>query len=145
VISLPPYVDTCILLSLLVGDHGFKAAETWLSKQDKQPIWISHWVLLELAGVISRNQRREDFSAVFAVAIRNELENFRSQTLSLIEPRANHFMQARRWLDHHDALKLRSGDALHLAIAKHQNLKLITADRQLANAAEFVGCPFELI
>ena len=108
-------------------------------------MWISHWVLLEFAGVISRNQRRGDFSAVFAVKLRNELEEFRNQTLSLIEPRANHFIQARQWLDHHDELKLRSGDALHLAIAKHQNLRLITADKQLANAAECLECPSELI
>ncbi len=144
-ISLDPYVDTCILLSLLIGDNGFSAAETWLSEQNKQPIWISHWVLLEFAGVIKQNQQRGDFSAVFAINLRNELEEFRSQTLSLIEPRANHFMQARQWLDHHDELKLRSGDALHLAIAKHQNLKLITADRQLATAAEVLKCPFDLI
>jgi len=88
----PTYVDSCLLLSLFLGDSGYGAAETWLLLQGDQPLWVSHWVLLEL-------------------------ELFRQQRLSLIEPRGGDFLQARHLLQEFKAVALRSGDALHLALA----------------------------
>ncbi|APD48754.1 type II toxin-antitoxin system VapC family toxin [Synechococcus sp. CS-602] len=116
----PTYVDSCLVLSLFLGDGGYGAAETWLLLQGDQPLWVSHWVLLEL-------------------------ELFRQQRLSLIEPRGGDFFQARHWLQEFRAVALRSGDALHLALAKRHNLLIATADRNLVRAADALSLPCQWI
>jgi predicted nucleic acid-binding protein len=135
------YVDSCVLLSLLIGDSGYAAAETWLCSQEDRPLWISHWVLLEIAGVIALNQRRRDLSPQEAEAMRQTFTQFRQERLSLIEPRAADFLQAQEWLQRPDQLPLRSGNALHLAMAKRHALSLCSADRTLVNAGRNLGVP----
>jgi len=137
----PTYVDSCLVLSLFLGDSGYGAAETWLLLQGDQPLWVSHWVLLEFAGVVSLCVRRGDVTGERAQAIHMEFELFRQQRLSLIEPRGGDFLQARHWLQEFKAVALRSGDALHLALAKRHNLLIATADRNLALAADALSLP----
>ena len=64
---------------------------------------------------------------------------------SLIEPRSRDFLQARQWLERCLHLPLRSGDALHLALAQRQQLTVVSADRALARCAESLGLPLQLI
>ena len=92
------YVDSSVVLSLFLGDSDFAASETWLLNQGSRPLWISHWVLLEVAGVLALCIRRGDLSNQQAAAIQAELEAFRRERLSLIEPRGLDFLQARQWL-----------------------------------------------
>jgi uncharacterized protein len=49
------------------------------------------------------------------------------------------------WLQEFKGPPLRSGDALHLAMAKRQNLTIASADQGLAKAAEALGLPCHLI
>jgi predicted nucleic acid-binding protein len=56
------YVDSSVVLSLFLGDSGFAESETWLLNQGSRPLWISHWVLLEVAGVLALCIRRGDLS-----------------------------------------------------------------------------------
>ncbi len=134
-----PYVDTCVVLSLLLNDAGFPAAEQWFLDQGHAPLWVSHWVLLEFAGVVSLCVRRGDLSADRAGAVHAEFECFRRERLQLLEPRGSDFLQARQWLQEMENLSLRSGDALHLAIASREQLILTTADQALIQAAAALG------
>ncbi len=52
------YLDTCVLVSLFHNDSGYAAAETWLAASGQQPLWISHWVLVELASAAALRMRR---------------------------------------------------------------------------------------
>ena len=36
------YVDSCVLLSLFLGDSGYEDGERWLLSQRDQTLWISH-------------------------------------------------------------------------------------------------------
>ena len=63
----------------------------------------------------------------------------------MLEPRGSDFLQARQWLQQSQGLPLCSGDALHLALAKRQNLTLASADRDLGRCAQALGCSAELI
>jgi len=49
------------------------------------------------------------------------------------------------WLQEFKGPSLRSGDALHLAMAKRQNLTIASADQGLAKVAEALGLPCQLI
>jgi len=139
------YVDSCVLLSLLLGDSGYTDSEQWLINQGDQTLWISHWVLLEVAGVIATCVRRGQLTAEQAQTIGSEFESFRQERLTLIEPRGTDFLQARQWLERCLHLPLRSGDALHLALAQRQQLTVVSADRALARCAESLGLPLQLI
>ena len=113
--------------------------------QGDQTLWISHWVLLEVAGVIATCVRRGQLTAEQAQTIGSEFESFRQERLTLIEPRGTDFLQARQWLERCLHLPLRSGDALHLALAQRQQLTVVSADRALARCAESLGLPLQLI
>ena len=139
------YGDRCVLLSLLLGDSGYTDSERWLINQGDQTLWISHWVLLEVAGVIATCVRRGQLTAEQAQTIGSEFESFRHERLTLIEPRGTDFLQARQWLERCLHLPLRSGDALHLALAQRQQLTVVSADRALARCAETLGLPLQLI
>ena len=67
--------------------------------------------------------------------------------MGLLEPRGADYLQARQWLQEFKTppLALRSGDALHLAIAKRQSLTIASADQGLVKAAEALHLPFQLI
>ena len=139
------YGDRCVLLSLLLGGSCYTDSERWLINQGDQTLWISHWVLLEVAGVIATCVRRGQLTAEQAQTIGSEFESFRQERLTLIEPRASDFLQARQWLERCLHLPLRSGDALHLALAQRQQLTVVSADRALARCAESLGLPLQLI
>ena len=139
------YGDSCVLLSLLLGGSGYTDSERWLINQGDQTLWISHWVLLEVAGVIATCVRRGQLTAEQAQTIGSEFESFRQERLTLIQPRGTDFLQARQWLERCLHLPLRSGDALHLALAKRQQLTVVSADRALARCAESLGLPLQLI
>jgi predicted nucleic acid-binding protein len=132
-------VDTCVLLSLFLNDAGFPAAEQWFLSQGCAPLWVSHWVLLEFAGVVSLCVRRGALTEDRAGAIHAEFECLRRERLQLLEPRGTDFLLARQWMQEVGSLPLRSGDALHLAIASRQQLILTTADQALIQAAAALG------
>ena len=141
----PIYLDSCVVLSLFLGDSGYGPAEQWLLAQANQPLLVSHWVLLEFSGVVALCLRRGDLTAQRSLAIHAEFECFRHERLGLLEPRGADYLQARQWLQEFKGPPLRSGDALHLAIAKRQNLTIASADRGLVKAAEALHLPFQLI
>lgn len=133
------YLDSCMLLSLFLADSGYGAAEQWLRRQGEAAILVSHWLLVEVAGVVSLCVRRGELSAERAAAIHAEFDCFRRERLQLLEPRASDFLQARAWLQNTNSPALRSGDALHLAIAQRAQLTLVTADTALIQAAHHLG------
>lgn len=139
------YVDSCVVLSLFLGDSGYGAAEQWLFNQADQPLWVSHWVLLEIAGVVALCLRQGDLTTQRALAIQSEFECFRQERLSLLEPRGGDYLQARQWLQQQGGPPLRSGDALHLALAKRHNLTIASADQGLTLAAAALSLPCQLI
>lgn len=141
----PVYLDSCVVLSLFLGDNGYGAAERWLLAQADQRLWVSHWVLLEFSGVVALCLRRGELTAQRCQAIHAEFECFRQERLGLLEPRGADYLQARHWLQEFKGPPLRSGDALHLAMAKRQSLTIASADQGLVKAAEALGLPFQLI
>jgi predicted nucleic acid-binding protein len=130
-----PYLDTCILMSLLMPDSGSNGALHWFSGQEDQPIWLSHWTWLEFTGVLALCCRRGDLSSDRLQAIHQEAETFRRERLSLVEVVSADFLRAQAWLQQQPHTPLRSGDALNLAIAQRTQLRLHTADQQLLNVA----------
>jgi predicted nucleic acid-binding protein len=139
------YLDTCVLVSLLHGDSGYEAAEAWLCAAADEDLWISHWVLLEFASATSVRMRRGDLSMARVNALQATLECFRHERLAMLEPRGDDFLVARRWIDTDSAPGLRAADALHLALARRQGLRLVSADQLLIGAAHSLGIQAGLV
>ncbi|MEB3331016.1 MAG: type II toxin-antitoxin system VapC family toxin [Synechococcaceae cyanobacterium] len=137
------YLDTCVLVSLFHGDDGYPAAETWLAEADGQELWISHWVLLEFASATAVRLRRGDLNATKAAAVQVGLEALRHERLAMVEPRGEDFLLARTWIVSDGIPGLRAADGLHLAMARRQGLRLVSADRALLRAACALGIPIE--
>lgn len=140
------YVDSCLLLSLFLGDSGFPGAEQWLLGQDGRTLWVSHWVLVEFAAVVAVGVRRGELTASRATAIHAAFAAFRGERLSLLEPRGADFLQAEQWLQDsiqsdHPPGTLRAADALHLAMSQRHGLELATADGELIRAAQQLSVP----
>jgi predicted nucleic acid-binding protein len=102
------YLDTCVLMSLFHNDSGYAAAEFWLAASRQQPLWISHWVLVEFASATALRMRRRELSGSRATRIQEELENFQRERLGLLEPCAEDFLLARGWIVEERNLSLRA-------------------------------------
>ena len=96
-------------------------------------------MLLEFSGVVALCLRRGDLTAQRGLAIHAEFECFRQERLSLLEPRGADYFQARQWLQEFNGPSLRSGAALHLAMAQRQNLTIASADQGLARPDEVMS------
>jgi predicted nucleic acid-binding protein len=134
------YLDTCVLVSLFHNDSGYAAAEFWLAASRQQPLWISHWVLVEFASATALRRRRRELSGSRTTRIQKQLDNFQRQRLGLLEPCAEDFPLARRWIVEEPNLSLRAGDGLHLAVAHRHRFPLVSADQSLLAAAHQLGC-----
>ena len=139
------YVDTCLLLLLFLQDEGYPAAERWLACATDQSLWISHWGLLEFAGVVATRLRRGDLIPRRCDQIHAELELFRRERLALLEPRGEDVLKTCQLVQSHPVSGLRSGDALHLALASRHALPLVSADQRLVRAAQRMGIAAELV
>lgn len=138
------YLDTCVLVSLFHNDGGYGAAEHWLACNHEAALWISHWVLLEFASATALRSRRHQLRGR-ATRIHGELEAFRRERLSLVEPSGADFEQACGWLVQGTDLGLRGGDALHLAVAHRHGLEMVSADQILVAAAAHLGVEAHLV
>lgn len=139
------YLDTCVLVSLFHNDAGYGAAEHWLACNQEAALWISHWVLLEFASATALRSRRHQLGAGRVTRIHGELEAFRRERLSLVEPSGADFEQAFGWLVQGEDLGLRGGDALHLAVAHRHGLEMVSADQILVAAAAQLGVEAHLV
>lgn len=139
------YIDTCLLGSLFHGDSGYTAAEAWLAGAKGEPLWISHWVLLECASATVVRLRRGELGSEKAQVIRATLELFCRERLGMLEPRGEDFLLARRWLQEEPSSGLRGADARHLAIAHRHGLPLVTADQALVSAARALDLQSRLV
>jgi len=127
------YLDTCVLVSLFHNDAGYGAAEHWLA--------CNH----EAAPATALRSRRHQLGAGRVTRIHGELEAFRRERLSLVEPCGADFEQACGWLVQGEDLGLRGGDALHLAVAHRHGLEMVSADQILVAAAAHLGVEARLV
>ena len=132
------YCDTSLLIAALAREPDSERAQEWLATQSGHALCVSDWVVTEFAGALSFKQRTGQISAELRAQIRARWQELVSTTLAVDEVRRDAFELAARYCDMQNA-KLRSGDALHLAVASLGGYSLATLDRTMAEAAAAVG------
>ncbi len=131
------YCDTSLLIPILVPEVNTEAARAWMFSDDRPTCSISDWTLTELASALARKLRNGLLDVgQRRIAEGAWLEWQARATRLAVAP--THFEQAARLVDS-EPRGLRSGDALHLAIAIDHGCDLATFDRDLADAARARG------
>tara|TARA_R110002124_G_scaffold240677_2_gene405949 strand:+ start:2117 stop:2536 length:420 start_codon:yes stop_codon:yes gene_type:complete len=125
------YLDASVLYSILISDAHSDRVRDWLVGEPV--LTFSLWTLTETSSALSHAQRTDRITAAERRRAEVEMDRLFSPTRpdAVIGP--DDFLQARRLLERHEAL--RAPDALHLAIVERESWALATLDRRLAEAA----------
>lgn len=132
------YLDTCVLVSAFTTEAFSFQTVDWLAQHTHSELQISDWQITEFSSALSMKLRtrqmdmnkRSDTLAQFTAYIDSNL-----QVLPVL---SQDFRDAAHLANHHQ-YGLRSGDALHLAVAARCGLTLVTLDSRMANAGQPLG------
>jgi predicted nucleic acid-binding protein len=132
------YLDTSLLIAALTNEARTEEMQQWLVTQPTEELAISDWVITEFSGALSIKARTEELSAEQCADIRSVFTSLVEESLTVLALSRLDFHIAAQLADHY-ATGLRSGDALHLAVAKNHGMRLCTLDKGLEKAAQALG------
>jgi uncharacterized protein len=127
------YLDTSVLGAIFFREANASLVLSQIEAIRHRELAISAWTLTEMASVGAIKER---VGSVDGVTRRQALlffHRFASATLRMTEVAPEDFRVAASLMD--GPWPLRSGDALHLAVAKRLAAELATLDRRQADAA----------
>ncbi len=137
------YVDTSLLAAYYCPEALSEEAETFLTTHS--PLFISTLTELEMFSAMSRKVRGKELRRATASRILAKfLSHLEGRFYTCFSVESQHIRLARDWIGQFNT-SLKSLDALHLAIASLEGLKLVTADRDLADSAKILGIDVMLI
>jgi uncharacterized protein len=137
------YLDTSMVAPLYWPEALSDTVEELVLSETE--LGLSQLVEVELVSALSRRVRMREISSDDATAI---VKSFQSDIergfYTRIPLETTHYQLAREWIIGF-ATPLRTLDALHLAVASHNNIRLVTADAALAASAQFLGIDILLL
>jgi hypothetical protein len=138
------YLDTSALIAALAGEKDGPRVRAWFGRQDVGSLFVSRWSDTEISSALSKKVRVETLSIDQQRDALIEWHLMRDESLCTLNVQSSHFETAAKFADRHD-LNIRSGDALHLAIAAAHGHRLLTLDRRMAEAAPILGIPLAVL
>jgi predicted nucleic acid-binding protein len=129
------YLDTSAAVPLFVAEPSSELVDRWLSACDV-PVVSSDWMLTEFASALSIKERSGALTAKDAKVAWRSFETFCQSGLRLA-PVSRHAFAVAAKLSRVPSYGLRSGDALHLAVAREIGARIIsTLDATMASNAK---------
>jgi uncharacterized protein len=138
------YLDTSLLVAVLTREIASGRATAWMRQHANETLLTSDWVDAEFSAALSGKQRARTLSVEARHAALATYRRLRAETLVELPVFQQHFRSAAHYGDQAEA-GLRAGDALHIAIAAQAGATICTLDRRLAEAAQLLAVPAELI
>ena len=138
------YLDTSVIIAVLTDEAATKRVQTWLASRSPEDVHISDWVVTEVSSALSMKVRTGALTSDLRAAALAFFRQIIAQSLTLLPVTSAHFQAAARLADQHH-LGLRSGDALHMALAADIGATLFTLDKRLAEAGKQVGASVHLL
>lgn len=132
------YVDTSVLVALIVTEPGSAAMATWYAGE-KANLASAAWCVTEFGSALGIKQRTGQLHTSEAEAAWQRFERLVANDLRLLPVEPTDFHRA-ALLTLDAASGIRAGDALHLACAERAGVKrLVTLDDTMAKNAMRVG------
>lgn len=133
------YLDTSFVGPLFVQEDSSAAVLAWLDRQDATVLMISDWSVVEFSSSLARRVRMRTLSPGQADAAFDQFAIWRDGRCEMVSPDQVDFEFAATAIRHYKT-GLRSGDALHLAMARNNAIpQIATLDFGMARAARMLG------
>jgi predicted nucleic acid-binding protein len=137
------YLDTSVLVSCYVAEEQSEAVLAKLAQYSGELI-VSQLTEVEFCSALSMKVRCKNISLAQQEAVldlfQQHLQEGHYAKAYLVE---DVYQLAKQFLSNH-SLKLRTLDALHLALSQYLEAELFTADVELANAAAVLKLKYPL-
>jgi predicted nucleic acid-binding protein len=134
------YLDTSVIVALLTGKPSVARIRPWLNQSAMPPLTVFDWTLAEISSALSSKLRARQISAAAFETARIEFGWLLGSTFNLVAVERRHVLAAATHCTHHH-LNLRSGDALHLAVALDIGAGIVTLDRRFSAAVTALASP----
>jgi hypothetical protein len=132
------YLDTSALVPVFIREPKSEAVIAWLESSGER-LAISEWSLVEFASAAAIKVRTGQAVANLAKQAMARVREFADKHCTVAVPGREEFRRAAE-LAGDDALKLRAGDALHLAIAGSLNVQgILCLDEAMIGSAKLLG------
>lgn len=138
------YLDTSLLVAAMTNEPRTAEMQEWLAAQSPEELTISDWVITEFSGALSLKVRAGQLTPAHRADALAVFTSLTEQSFSVLPVSRLDFRTAARFADQH-LTGLRSGDALHLAVAANHGIRLNSLDRGLVQAAEALGVSSALL
>ncbi len=137
------YLDASVILPTLIEETGSAAVDDFIAAAGEYLI-ISEFAAAEVASALSRLVRTKLLDGDDAAARLADFEAWRALATQDVDLQASDVRLANVFVKRFD-LMLRAPDALHAAICRRCDLRLVTMDRRLALAAKELGVEARLL
>jgi len=131
------YFDASVVVPYLMAEPHSEAVIAFMA-EDGRTLQISDFVVAEVSSAISRLVRMRILDVHEADGVLHDLDDWIDATTTPIEVEGADVREATALVRQFD-LKLRAPDALHIAICRRIDARLVTLDNTLATAAHAVG------
>lgn len=132
------YLDTSVFVSITTNEAITPRVQLWFANQDLDDIVVSDWVAAEFFAAVAFKQRTEQISAPMRAGAETLFAQYIADSLDVVAVLRSDFKRAGK-LAGQEALKLRAGDALHVAISERLGAQICTLDKRLFAAADQIG------
>ena len=131
------YVDTSALVPVFIREPKSEAVIGWIESSGER-LAISEWSLVEFASAAAIKVRTGQAAAKLAKQATARVHEFAQKHCTVAVPGREEFRRAANLAG--DTLKLRAGDALHLAIAESLSAQgILCLDDAMIESAKSLG------
>ena len=132
------YLDTSVLVALWSNEPMTFAAQKWVSGQPAENLSISRWCITEFSAAMAGKRQTGSITELERAEALAAFGNAVRRSFKVLEVDQHAFQRATVFANQVN-LRVRSGDALHLAIAAGESLPIVTLDLRMQAAAKALG------
>lgn len=135
------YFDTSFLVPLILPEVTSDSVYSCFRSFSTDELAVSDWTRVEIASLLARDVRMGSLDADSALKAARRFESTIAESFTVLLPNRRDYNTAREWLCNFET-GLKSGDALHLAIAaNHKAIAINSLDKRMIAAGKLLGLP----